>query len=122
MAWLRVVILIALATHATAWVVSPAAGVSNRKRMPHHAAGQVVMAAKKKAGEVNLNSRESQRERMDRARSNANVAVGRTDRKPKERAPGEMSGSNKMISFYGVVFAGLAAVSALGGGAAVISQ
>ena len=120
---MRVIVLATMVSHALAWV-APAAGASQQLRMPHHHAPPTVlmMAAKKKAGEVNLNSRESMRERMDAARSNANVAVGRTDRKPKERAPGEMSGSNKMISFYGVVFAGLAAVSALGGGAAIVNQ
>lgn len=42
----------------------------------------------------------SQRERMDAARLNANLAVGREPRIPVE---GEMSGTNKMVSFYAVV-------------------
>mmetsp|Transcript_20100 Transcript_20100/g.42346 ORF Transcript_20100/g.42346 Transcript_20100/m.42346 type:complete len:121 (-) Transcript_20100:243-605(-) len=116
----RLIVLAALITVHGAAAFVPAPAGTCAQRMPHP--GGILLAAKKGAKQENLNSRESMRERMDAARSNANVAVGRTDRKPKERAPGEMSGSNKMISFYGVVFAGLAAVSALGGGAVVLSQ
>ena len=43
----------------------------------------MMMAKGKPASSTNLNSRESMRQRMDAARSNANVAVGRTDRKQK---------------------------------------
>ena len=49
----------------------------------------MMARGKPPASSTNLNSRESMRERMDAARSNANVAVGRTDRKQKVLKEGE---------------------------------
>eukprot|EP00621_Florenciella_sp_RCC1693_P002193 CAMPEP_0182538424 /NCGR_PEP_ID=MMETSP1323-20130603/23662_1 /TAXON_ID=236787 /ORGANISM="Florenciella parvula, Strain RCC1693" /LENGTH=110 /DNA_ID=CAMNT_0024748885 /DNA_START=92 /DNA_END=424 /DNA_ORIENTATION=+ len=107
MAPLRVIVLAVMVATTSAFAAGTRAPRTSRVMM---------MAKGKPASSTNLNSRESMRERMDAARSNANVAVGRTDRKQKVLKEGEMSGKQKNSIFWGTTLSLLAGAFVATGG------